>query len=592
MRSTWTTGQSTGRRIGRDFQSFWLLGLAGLLLFGAIGARLTWMQLIQGQRNRELADENRIHLIARNPERGRILDRKGRVLASTRLSYSLFVWPRAVRDTRWPASRDRLAQLLGVSPASLDRQLTQSNLEAGYRVRIAANLQPKQLIAFEEARRSLYGVELDYDTLRNYPYGPLAAHLLGYTGEISEERLAKLRAQGYRPGDIVGRSGLEALYERHLRGEWGGQQVEVDALGHAIRVLGQKNARPGRDLKLTIDLDLQRVAEQAIGNTTGGIIALDPRDGAILAMVSRPAFDPNWFSAGVSASVWKQLQQLQDPFLNRSLQGFLPASTFKIITTAAGIESGKFSPDSVLTTASALSFGGTTFNEHGGHSYGTIGFPTALAVSSNTFFYQVGNRVGPEQLSRTAHRFGFGEPTGFELADEESPGLVGDPAWKKKVYGEPWWLGDTISMAIGQGPLLVTPIQLARMYAAIANGGYLVTPHVVADRDLKPKPMGLKPETLATIKKGLRQVVTDGTAGILNDPNLPPVAGKTGTAEDPPRPDHTWFGGFAPLNQPRIVIVAFAQNSGGFGGTVSAPMVHKMLLYYFGKNQPKLEPSV
>jgi penicillin-binding protein 2 len=257
-----------------------------------------------------------------------------------------------------------------------------------------------------------------------------------------------------------------------------------------------------------------------------------------------------------------------------------------LVTTIAGIESGHYDENSTVPTMNSFCYRGQCYGDHG--SYGAIGFPMALAVSSNTFYYQVGLKVGPTELFREARRVGFGQRTGIELKDEDGPGLLGDQVWKKKVYGEPWTSVDTISSSIGQGPVLVTPLQMARLYAAVANGGWLVTPHVV-ERPTPRRWLGLKPATLRSLRKGLRMVVTQGTAKILNDPSLPPVAGKTGTGEDPPRPDHAWFGGYAPAGKPTLVIVAFGENSGGYGGTVAAPMVKALMTTWFRGNVPEAQ---
>jgi penicillin-binding protein 2 len=254
-----------------------------------------------------------------------------------------------------------------------------------------------------------------------------------------------------------------------------------------------------------------------------------------------------------------------------------------LVSTIAGIESGKFGENSTLPTMHSFCYRGQCYGDHG--SFGAIGFPMALAVSSNSFYYQVGLKVGPTELFHEARRIGYGQKTGIELRDEDGAGLLGDPAWKRKVYGEPWTSVDTISSAIGQGPVLVTPMQMARLYAAVANGGWLVTPHVV-ERRTQRRWLGLKPDTLRALRKGLRMVVTQGTATILNDPTLPPVAGKTGTGEDPPRPDHAWFGGYAPAGKPTLVIVAFGENSGGYGGTVAAPMVKALMTTWFRGSLP------
>ena len=234
------------------------------------------------------------------------------------------------------------------------------------------------------------------------------------------------------------------------------------------------------------------------------------------------------------------------------------------------------------------SYRGRCYGDHG--SFGAIGFPMALAVSSNSFYYQVGLKVGPKELFKAARRMGYGHLTGIELKDEDGSGLLGDEAWKQKVYGEPWTVVDTISSSIGQGPVLVTPLQMARLYAAVSNGGWLVTPHVV-ERPVERRWIGLKAATLRTLRKGLRMVVTEGTGRVLNDPSLPPVAGKTGTGEDPPRPDHAWFGGYAPAGKPTLVIVAFGENSGGYGGTVAAPMVKALMTVWFRGVSPAAKPA-
>jgi len=350
------------------------------------------------------------------------------------------------------------------------------------------------------------------------------------------------------------------------------------------RILGDKPAQPGKDLTLTIDLDLQKAAERALDTVRkGAIVAMAPRTGAIRALASRPNFDPNVFADGPTQRQWNDLNSPEAPMLNRAFQGFPPASTFKIISTIAALESGKFKETSTLPTMGSFCYDGQCYSDHG--SFGSIGFPTALAVSSNSFFYQVGLAVGPEQLFKAARRMGYGSLTGIEIRDEETPGLLGDPRWKERVLAEPWTSVDTITSAIGQGAVTVTPLQMAVLYAAVANGGWLLTPHLV-EQPPSRRWIGLRPETLRTLQVGLRQVVTDGTATILNDPTLPPVAGKTGTAEDPPRQDHAWFGGYAAADQPELVIIAFGENSGGYGGTVAAPMVKALMSTWFKGAQP------
>ena len=551
---------------------------------GAMLSRLATLQLVQGAHYRTLSDENRIRLMARNPIRGRLLDRHGQVLATNRLTYSLYIQPKEVSDQDWPLLRDRLAALLGIAAAQLDQRRQEGANPEGFRIALATDLKPQQVLRFREQVEALGGAEVDSDVLRSYPHGSLGAHVLGYTSGITEEEYKELQPKGYRIRDRVGRSGIEKVYEANLRGEWGGQQVEVNAAGQVQRILGDKPAKAGKDLRLTIDLALQKAADKALsGVRKGAIVAMDPQTGAIRAMASRPTFDPNLFSDGPTTQQWAELNRPDAPLLNRAFRGFPPASTFKIVTTIAALESGLYQPSSKVLTTNSFCYAGLCYGDHGAH--GLIGFPLALAVSSNTFYYRIGLRLGPEHLFQAARRMGYGQPTGIELAAEDSPGLLGDRPWKKAVLGEPWTPVDSITSAIGQGALQVTPLQMARLYAAVANGGWLVTPHLV-ERPTRRTRIGLKAATLAVVRQGLRMVVTEGTARTLNDPQLPAVAGKTGTAEDPPRPDHAWFGGYAPAGSPTLVIVAFGENSGGYGGTVAVPMVKALMTTWFKLNKP------
>ena len=576
-------GPAASRHSGMGRQPAVLLAVV-LLFSSAMVARLAWLQLAHGAENRARADENRIRLMPRNPIRGRLLDRHGQVLATSRLTYNLYIQPREVDDVQWPALRDRLATVVGLPASQLEERRRSGANAEGFRIALASGLKPEQVLRFREQAAGLTGAEVDVDILRSYPHGRLAAHVLGYTSGITDEEYDQLQAKGYRIRDRVGRSGLEKQFESYLRGEWGGQQVEVNAAGQVQRILGEKPARAGQDLRLTLDLALQQAAERALdGVSKGAIVALDPQTGAIRALASRPSFDPNVFSPGPSTREWANLNAPNAPLLNRAFQGFPPASTFKIVTSVAGLESGRYSADSKVMTMNSFCYAGLCYGDHGAH--GAIGFPFALAVSSNTFYYQVGLKVGPDELFKAARRMGYGRVTGVELVEEETPGLLGDQAWKREVLGEGWTPVDTITSAIGQGALQVTPIQMARLYAAVANGGWLVTPHLV-ERPTERTWIGLKPATLQVLRDGLRQVVTNGTAKLLNDPSLPPVAGKTGTGEDPPRPDHAWFGGYAPADKPTLVIIAFGENSGGYGGTVAAPMVKALMTTWFRGSLP------
>jgi penicillin-binding protein 2 len=560
-----------------------------LLLLGGLGFRLAQLQLVEGKRNRQLAENNRIRLIPKQPVRGNIFDRKGKVLASSRLSYAVYVWPIALKRAQWPATLKRLSLILKIPETEMQKRLEQAGYNSPSLLRIARDISPSQFTALAEYSNELEGVEVDTEAVRNYPNGDLAAHVLGYTGELNDEELKKRKADAYRLGDIVGQMGVEESFEPQLRGEWGGQQVEVDGAGQVLRVLGQKKAKSGKDVHLTLDLEVQKAAEAALGDRRGAIVALNPNNGAVLAMVSRPTFDPNIFSTRITADTWKQLQGKGTPFVNRAMRGFPPASTFKVVTATAGMESGKFPPDTVLQTFAALQVGGTAFGEWNQAGFGPLGFVGALAISSNTFFGQIGRGVEGPTLIEWSRRYGFGQKTGIELS-EESSGLIADDAWKRKELDWEWTVGDTVNMSIGQGFTQATPLQLAVMFAVPANGGYRVKPHLLKDSEESKnwrESLNLKPETVKVLREGLRQVVTAGTGNALNVPHLPPTSGKSGTAEAPPGEAHAWFGAYGPSDKPEIVVVAFAEHSGGGGGKTAGPMVRQVMEAYFKKKPPQ-----
>jgi penicillin-binding protein 2 len=581
-----------GRTVGRSFQAVFLLALVSALLLGAFGLRLFQLQIVEGDRNRQLADSNRIRLVPKRPARGTIYDRNGKILAGSRLSHTISIWPIALPRDQWPAVIKRLAKVLSVPPEEIQQRLEQAGYSSIEAITIARGISPAQATAIAEYIHELPGVRLEAEAVRNYPNGDLAAHVLGYTGELTDQQLTARRDQGYRLGDVVGQMGAETAFERTLRGAWGGQQVEVDSTGRIISVLGEKPAVSGQDIQLTIDLELQRAAEEALGTRKGAVVAIDPRNGAVLALASWPTYDPNIFTTRITEAQWQQLQGADKPFLNRALQAFPPASTFKIVTTAAAIESGNYSPNAVLPTSAYVQVGGIRFGEWNRAGFGPLGFTGALSQSANTFFYQVGMRIGGPTLSEMARRFGFGRKTGIEIAAEENPGLVPDATWKRETLDTPWVVGDVINMSIGQGFMRSTPLQVANMFTVVANGGYRVTPHLLKDNEEHrnwKESIELSDATIDVLRRGLRQAVASGTARALNVSHIPPVAGKTGTAEAPPGPSHAWFGGYAPADNPEIVVVTFAENSGGGGGGTAAPIALKVLEAYFDHQQETAE---
>jgi penicillin-binding protein 2 len=575
------------RTVGQGSQAWVMMAIIGLGLLGGITTRLVYLQLNQGTKNRQIAENNRVRTVAKPPVRGNIYDRKGRLLAGNKLSHSIFIWPLAVKRENWLKTRRRIAEILDIDEQMIQEKVADVSTNSTKRVRIVRDLSEAQITALQEYGADKEGVDVDIESVRHYPGGQLAAHVLGYTGEITPKQLEKLRPEGYRLGDVTGKMGLESTLESRLRGEWGGTQVEVDGAGKLQQFLGQKVSKPGNDVTITLDLELQKVAESALGTHKGAIVAMDPRNGEILAMASRPAFDPNDLSGRISPAVWKKLQGQDHPFVNRALSAFPPASPFKIVTTTAALESGKFKPDTILQTYASLRIGGFTFADWNHAGFGPLGFPGALKWSSDTFFYQVGQRVGGPTLIDWTRKYGYGKRTGIELP-EESKGLVADDTWKQLNYKMQWSIGDTINMSIGQGFLQATPLQVAGMFAVPANGGYHVQPHLIPDPTKREwrESMNLKPTTLATLRKGLREVVDGGTGAVMNSPTIPPVAGKTGTAEAPPGPSHVWFGSYAPLAKPEIVIVAFGEHTGGGGGKTAAPMVLQVMEAYFNGGKP------
>ncbi len=572
------------RSVGRQFQSFFILLGIGLTFFGGIGGRLAYLQLEKVTVNRDKAKENRTRTLPKPPIRGNIFDRKGKVLATTRLSYSAYLWPKAQKQEDWSQIKDLLATILKIPASDIQKRVEEAGYNYPSLIPIASNLNPSQLTALAEYHQQLKWVEIDTGKVRIYPQGKLAAHVLGYTGEINQKELESRKKDGYRLGDVIGKMGLEASSENLLRGKWGGVNLKVDGAGRIIEVLGETPPQVGQDITLTLDLEVQKAAESALEGKRGAIVALNPQDGSVLAIASYPSFDPNIFSSRITPQMWQKLQAQGNPFLNLALRGFPPASTFKIVTATAGMESGKYPPKTILRTSAYLNVGGTRFGEWNKKGFGRMGYVGALAWSSNTFHGQIGRGVGGKYLIEWARKYGFGSPTGIELAGETS-GLIADDTWKRLNFRNwGWTTGDTVNMSIGQGFTLATPLQVAVMFSAIANNGYKISPHLLQQDNVTKVNLNLKPSTINTLKKGLRAVVAGGTGNKLNVPEIPPAAGKSGTAEAPPGKPHAWFGAFAPFERPEIVVVAFAEHSGGGGSSIAAPMVRQVMEAYFHKN--------
>lgn len=550
-------------------------------------ARLAHLQIVQGAEHRQKAEQNRIRYIPLPSDRGKILDRNGKLLAANHLSRSLYLWPREQPQEQWPIISAKLSALLNVPTEEILQKLDKVGLDSKTPVRIAKNLTEAALVVLSERTAEFPGIEIRTEFSRHYPNGNLAAHLLGYIGEANQEELEA--NPKYPMGITIGKMGIERMLNDKIGGIWGTRTIEVNAVGEQLRTLSERDASSGDSVRLTLDLELQKTAERALANRRGAVVVLDVKTGAVLAMASGPTFDPNIFARQMTQADWERLQSPDKPLLNRALQGYPPGSTFKIVTSAAGMESDKFSPYSMLATSAYITVGGFRFHEHSG-GYGVIGFRDALAYSSNTFFYQMGLELGPEQIAQWGRKLGIGETTDLQLLGLEGGinGFLPTPTEKRKLYGEPWYIGDTVSMAIGQGLVLCTPLELAVMVASIANGGYRVKPHLLSSQTNTPAtklvPTGMSPETVGMIRQGLVAVVQQGTARWLNDGSIPVTGGKTGTSEVTGQASHSLYVAFGAANKAEIAIAAIVEN-GGYGSVAAAPIAKEIFATYFQQKQ-------
>ncbi|MDP8934183.1 MAG: penicillin-binding protein 2 [Cyanobacteriota bacterium] len=547
--------------------------------------RLAELQLVQGAYNRQRAENNRIRPISVAANRGQILDRSGKIFAASRVSRSVYLWPKERSAKDWQEIANTLGPIVKLPAAEIIKKIDAVGYRSALPVRISKDIDVGTFVALGEQANTLRGVEIRVESSRDNPHQQLAAHLLGYVGEASLDQLKANPA--YPMGMIVGQMGVEKLANSTLEGVWGNRLIEVNAKGEEIQDLGVKDPIPGKSVQLTLDLDMQKTAEKALGDRLGAVVAIDVKTGALLTMASWPTFDPNIFTRKVSQEEWDRLQGPEKPFLNRAVQGYPVGSTFKIVTAIAGMESGKFSPDSTVATSSSITIGGISFNEHSG-GYGVIGFRDALAYSSNTFFYQVGMAAGPEEMAKWAKAMGIGGTINLDLLGLESAnhGQVPIPAEKQKMYGEDWYVGDTVTMAIGQGLVLCTPLELAVMVSTVANNGWRVQPHLLASQTNTPITQkiqtGIKPATLNVVRQGLIDVVKKGTGKRMNDGTIPLSAGKTGTVEMPGHPDNSMYVGFAPADKPEVAIAVIVEG-GGFGSVSAAPIAQEVFRTYFQK---------
>ncbi|MDR5708326.1 MAG: penicillin-binding protein 2, partial [Armatimonadota bacterium] len=556
------------RRTGEEGSARRIAALTAVFTgaLGLVGLRLWQLQVLQGAYYDQLAQGNRLRINRLAAPRGLILDRRGIPLATNRPSFSVAVLPMALLDRR--RVLEDLSRVLGVPEVEIREKLREAPPFA--LVRIQRDVGIRVLTTLEERRADLQGVVVIADPLRSYPRGTLAAHVLGYLGEISGPELQRLRSWGYEAGDLIGKMGVERQYDRLLRGEDGEQVVEVDAAGRPLRMLRQQEGRPGHTVVLTLDLRLQEAAERALGARPGAVVAMDPRTGEILAMASWPSYDPNLFAVGISPEVWRRIAgDRRMPLLNRALAAaYEPGSVFKVVTGLAALHTSAADTSSTFFCPGSLTLGGRVFRDLRAH--GRVTFRSGVAQSCNVMFWQLGLRVGPTHLARMARSLGLGERTGVDLPGEVE-GIVPTVEYKRQVFGEPWYPGDTLNMAIGQGFTLVTPLQVARMMAAVANGGQVPQPRLLrsilspegrvlyTSRPVVLRRLSLPPRAWAAIREGLVAVVEEGTGRAAAVEGLT-VAGKTGSAETPRGRPHAWFAGYAPAEDPRLVVVVLVEH--------------------------------
>jgi penicillin-binding protein 2 len=587
------------------------------LVFGVFVVRLFQLQILQGEEFVGIAEGNAVRLVRLEAPRGDILDREGRVLATTRPAFGVTVMPSDLRRPQRTLSA--LGMLLDADAAELRERIGSPSGRRRFQpVRLAGDLSYDHRARVESHLYALPGISTDMRPRRHYVDGVLAAHLLGTIGEIQLEQLRTREFRDYRSGEVIGQSGIEKLLEHHLRGRAGGRNVVVDVAGRVVELLEERKPEPGGSVTLTIDRDLQRVAEEGfrpdvLGGPArmGGVVALDPRNGDLLALVSKPCFDPNDFAGGIDAETWKRLtSDPWRPIQNRALSGqYPPGSAYKPIVAAAALSDGVVTPEQTFYCPGHFRLGRRTYRcwKEGGH--GSVNLRDALKQSCDVYFYNVGLQIGIDRIADFARGFFLGRRSGIPLGDEK-PGLVPTSSWKERRFGEVWMKGETVSASIGQGFNLATPMQLAVAYAAIANGGVILQPRLVlrqSDREGRvveaddPVVLGhvpVAPAHLALIRDALEAVVNEqhGTGGRARLRDVR-VAGKTGTAqvvrlkytedlEEDEIPikyrDHAWFVAFAPVDAAEIVVAVLVEH-GGHGGSAAAPIAGRVLARYFEK---------
>jgi penicillin-binding protein 2 len=578
------------------------LSVGAIVFFFLILARLWYLQVIDTDNLLDQSESNRLRFVPVAAPRGAIVDRNGKVLVSNTPSFSVAVTPQDVKNREQLI--DNLARYLNVDRNEIVEKWTKGQGRAKYYpLVVASGISRDQMEFLEENRLALSGVNIEMKPIRAYNYGMLASHLLGYLGEVSEDELSTDRYKEYNAGDYTGKSGIEKAWENYLHGIDGGRQIEVDARGRFLRTVDESNSMVGNTVMLTIDLEMQKAAEQSLGEQAGAAVAMDVNTGEILAFASSPNIDPALFTGRLPADKWKEyLEDKRRPLENKALKGmYPPGSTFKIVTAIAGLEEGVINEHSAVDCPGYYKFGNATFKCWDKKGHGHVELHKALRESCDVYFYKLAERLGVNRIAAYAKRLGLGAPLGIGLENEKG-GVIPTEQWKMKRFGKKWYSGETLSVGIGQGYVLTTPIQLASMIATVANEGTVYKPHLVKrilDQDGKPiqefqpqilKKAGLRPQTYRLVKDGLFAVVNEphGTGASARLSEVV-VAGKTGSAQVVKLSkgyvpyqfrDHALFVAFAPYDKPEIAVAVIVEH-GEHGGSAAAPVAARILRAYF-----------
>lgn len=595
--------------------------------FFVLSVRFFWLQMVQHEKFHLLAENNRISLVPVLPARGIVKDRNGFLLANNYPAYTLEIIPSKVEEIEQTIAA--LSEIIPIDAKDRYRFKKLFEDSNSYEsVPIRTRLTAKEVATFAAHSYRFPGVTIKARLFRNYPLGTSGSHIIGHIGRINAKDMEQLKLENrladYRGSSHIGKMGLELSYESVLHGKTGYEALEVESSGRAVRSLSHSSPEPGKNLILSIDMGLQRTAEELFGQHNGALVAIDPNTGGVLAFVSQPGFDPNLFVDGIDIQNWNMLNQSEDkPLLNRALRGeYPPGSTFKPFMGLAGLETGVRTPTKTIHDPGYFMFGNHKFRDVNPRGRGPVNMSLAITVSSDTYFYMLANDMGIERISHFMHKFGLGELTGIDLPGEKK-GILPSIEWKKKRFKKPeqqiWYKGETISIGVGQGYNAYTPLQMAQATAILANNGIVFKPHVVQSIEdpktgekviIEPTPLKklhFHPENLEVVKKAMVDATRIGTASRVFAGTPYQVAGKTGTAQvvsikqnekynasrlAKKHRDHAWFVAYAPADAPKIALAVIVEN-GGWGASTAAPIARRALDYYLlGKSPQKVATEV